>query len=652
MPGLIGIVRLDGDRPLEVSEGEGLLDEMADRLQHMGNEKLETWADWGRGFAVGRVSPPHLPNQPWPGAQRHGARLFVDGVLHPDLPTPAELWHESPGEEPLPDPELSRRLEGFWCAVSYRPGPGRARDVSIMVDRRASRPLAYTVVDGTLYFAPEVKALLAVPGLERRLDPSALGLFFASGFVLSTASFFVGIERLEGGTLLEVEGLPKVVRYADYRFTVEGDGTPYEDIRRELGAQIRRSVERNYGNPEEDLIFLSGGKDSRLILATALDAVDDPRAVRTISWTSNDPPPGTDVAIARQFAERFGFDYRESRRTLAGYGPKSLRLTWVLDGLTDIGAYHGDELRIMEDLQREGFKKVLRGDQCFTRGRAMLDSAYAILRMCIRSTAGLADGAFAWRQGPYQEVCEAGDAVIEALVQEYRDVQKDNTGDEVYFRHRLQGYLNAAAYFKTLVLDHRNPLLDEGLLRLIQRLSVAARDEQRVLDEAGAESFAPYYTAFPFASSSNLERFADQLAGPTPVRAAVRRELEDRDSAAWEWMDREALLARLDSMALGAGAASRPGVGTRLARAAKKVVRGTVKDVVSKAVYDIPSVDTRIRSVYLKRITRDDEVLFRAVTLKQMIDLFHTGGGSRRVFEERHAAAREAETSSGGPGRA
>ncbi|MEM8997369.1 MAG: asparagine synthase-related protein, partial [Acidobacteriota bacterium] len=398
-------------------------------------------------------------------------------------------------------------------------------------------------------------------------------------------------------------------------------------------------------NPEGDLIFLSGGKDSRLILATALDATDDPSKVRTISWTSNDPPPGTDVAIARRFAERYGFDHREARRTLAGYGPKSLRLTWVLDGLTDIGAYHGDELRIMEDLQREGFKKVLRGDQCFTRGRAMLDSAYAILRMCIRSTSGLADGAFAWREGPYREVCDAGDAMIESLVAEYRDVQEDNTGDEVYFRHRLQGYLNAAAYFKTLVLDHRNPLLDEGLLRLIQRLSVAARDEQRILDEAGAESFPPYYTEFPFASSSNLERFADQLAQPTPVRAAVRRELDDKDSAAWEWLDREALVHRLDALAAGPGR-KRPSFGKRIARAAKKTLRGTVKEVVSKAVYDIPAVDTRIRSVYLKRITRDDEVLFRAVTLKQMIDLFHTGDGSRRVFEQRLDAAREAERTS------
>ena len=638
MPGLIGIVRLDGDRPLEAAEGERLLDAMAERLQHMGNEKLETFSDWAGGFAIGRVSPRHLPNQPWPAAQRGGARLFVDGVLHTDQPTSSEIWHESPAAEPLPDAELARRLEGFWCAVSYRPGPGGS--VSLMVDRRASRPLFYTVVDGTLYFAPELKALLAVQGLERRLDPAALGLFFASGFLLSTSSFFVGIERLEGGTLLEAQALPRVVRYADYRFTVEGDGTPYEEIRRELGAQIRRSVERNYQNPEEDLIFLSGGKDSRLILASALDKIGDPKRVKTISWTSNDPPPGTDVAIARQFADRFGFDLQIARRTTDDYAAKSLRLTWILDGLTDIGAYHGDELRLMEEIQRQGFVKVLRGDQCFTRGRAMLDSAYAILRMCIRSTAGLADGAFAWHDGPYREVSEAGDAVIANLVEEYRHTQEDNTGDEVYFRHRLQGYLNAAGYFKSTLLDHRNPLLDEGLLRLHQRLSVAARDEQRMLDEAGAESFAPYYTAFPFASSSNLENFSDLLAGETPVRAAVRRELEDKDSAAWEWLDRQALLTRLGDLRQGT-AGDRPGLGKRLARVAKKTIRGTVKEIVSKAVYDVPAVDTRIRQVYLKRITRDEEVLLRAVTLKQMIDLFYTGGGSVEAYESRLSRAQE-----------
>ncbi|MCG8455775.1 MAG: asparagine synthase-related protein, partial [Holophagales bacterium] len=414
-------------------------------------------------------------------------------------------------------------------------------------------------------------------------------------------------------------------------------GTPYEELRRQLAVQMRRAVERNYEDPERDWIFLSGGKDSRLILSSAAGSVGERKRVQAVSWTSNDPEPGSDVYLARRIAAHLGVSFHEVRRTVEGFGEKALRLTYILDGLTDVGAFHGDELRIMEELAKNGVRRVLRGDQCFTRGRAMASSAYAILRMCIRSTRGLADGRSAWRPEAYRRVCEAGDARLRQLEAEYAEVEENNAGDQVYFRHRLQGYLNSAVYFKHLMLDHRNPLLDEGLLRLIQRLSVAARREQRVLNEAGSLYFDDVWNPFPFAERSNLEDFVDLLSRDTPVRRAVRRELSDNDSPAWELLDRRQLLSRLDALASSGGSA---GLGARLKKA--------VKNTVAKAVYNLPAVDTRLRGVYLAKVTRHDEVLLRALTLKHVFDLFVTGDGSRDAYEERWNRTRE-ETAASAP---
>lgn len=645
MPGLFGMARLRPGAPLDPVASRRLLDEMADRLQHdvlggPGREIVETWADWEGGFLVARIGLADLPRPPWPEAPIRGRFFFGDGLFHDDVPTPEDVLREA---DPS-DAELARRLEGFWAAVTYRPGSGGIggegkgeRSVALLVDRRAQRPLAWTVRDGTLYFAPEPKALLAVPGIGRRIDPGAFGMFFASGFLLADRTFFDDVRRLEGGTLLVADqaagGAPRVERYADYRFTIEGDGTPYEELRAELGRTIERSVRRNVeGDPEREVVFLSGGKDSRMILASAVRAAGDPSKVHAVSWTSNDPQPGSDVYLARQIAERLGVRFTELRRTTDDFATKALRLTWILDGLTDIGAYHGDELRIMEDLRAAGVRKVLRGDQVFTRGRAMLDSDYAILRMCLRSTSQLGDGAFAWRPSAHVDVCEAGDAWLESVRREYADIDPDNTGDEVYLRHRLQGYLNSAVYFKHLVLDHRNPLLDEGLLRFVQRLSIDARDEQKILDEAGAEAFPEVWDAFPFAQRSNLEKYEDLLARDTPVRRTVAAALDDRDSALWEWLDREALVERFESLA-ASGSKKGPGPVKRLGRATKGWVKGALKNVVSKAVYDIPAVDTRIRRVYLAKRTGLDEVFLRVLTLKHVVDLMVTGGGRRAAYD-------------------
>lgn len=611
MPGLYGIVQLDR-RPLDPAATRALLAEMASRLGHQGGEKVEVFEDLFHGVAIARSGPPSLARPAWPQDRMPDGRIrFVDGVLHADSPLP---------EIGLPELDACRQLEGFWSAA-FDDG----RRTVLAVDRRGSRPLVWTLIGGTLFFAPEVKALLAAPGFDRKFDRGALGLFFASGFLLADMTFFQGTARLEGGYALIAEGGGvRIEKYADYRFSIEGDGTPYEVMRAELGRTMQQAVARNLEDPERTAIFLSGGKDSRAILASAAKVADRSK-LRAVSWTSNDPQPGSDVYIARQIAAELGIQHRIVWRSQDDFQRKALRLGYILDCLTDVGVFHGEELRLMEELQGQGFTTVFRGDQCFTRGRSMMSPEYAILRMCIRSSAGLADGPTFWLPGVFDQVGREGDAIVARLFEEYKRVQEDNAGDQIYFRHRLQGYLNQASYFKSLLLDHRNPLLDESLLRFIQRLSIAARHEQKVLNEALAESF-PELRRFPYAESSNLEDYVQLLAEDTPVRRAVAAELADEKSQAWEWLDRKALQSLLESLAARGGSQD-------WRKRAKKKVKNLVRD----AVYGIPWLDTRLRGVYLRRETRPDEVLLRAIAIKHFFDLFVEGDGSRKTYEARRA---------------
>lgn len=615
MPGLYGIVQLDR-RPLDVVATRALLEEMGHRLAHLGSEKVDRFEDFPQGIAVRRIGLPSLERLPWPSERLVDGRIhLLDGTLHHDSPNAETLRQEHQ------ELEWCRRLEGFWSAVFDQGG----RTV-LAVDRRSSRPLCWTVIAGALYFAPEVKALMAVPGFDRKIDPGALGLFFASGFLLADMTFFPSVARLEGGYALVAErGGVHLEQYGEYCFTVQGDGTPYEQMRSELGDTMREAVARNLEEPEKTAIFLSGGKDSRAILASAAQVTEVSR-LRAVSWTANDPQPGSDVYIAREIAAQLGVEHQIVRRDQSDFQRKALRLLYLLDGLTDVGAFHGEELRLMEELAAQGFTTVFRGDQCFTRGRSMMSPQYAVLRMCIRSSAGLAEGASFWQEKVFDQVARESEAIVSRLIGEYSQVQEDNAGDEVYFRHRLQGYLNQASYFKSLMLDHRNPLLDESLLRLIQRLSVAARHEQKVLNEALAETF-PELSHFPYAESSNLEDYVELLASDTPVRRAVAAELEDEESSAWQWLDRGALQELSTKLAVRGGSS----------RDWRKQLKLKVKNKVRDAVYGIPWLDTRLRGVYLRRETRPDEVLLRAMAIKYFFDLFIDGDGSRETYEARRA---------------
>lgn len=614
MPGLFGLATLD-QRPVDPAAAAALLSAMAERLAHLGNEAVERFADCRHGFAIGRSRPAHLPAPVWPEGSGEAATLFLDGVLHK-----APSSHDFRGL----DAAQLRAAAGFFTAASHTPGAaGRGRTV-LATDYRASRPLVYAVVQGTLYFAPEVKALLAVADLPREADPAACGIFLASGFLLAEQTLFTAVRRLAGGTMLvAADGEIRLETYREHRMSVAGDGTPEEELEEELAHLLRAAVARNYSDPESNALFLSGGRDSRTLLGGALALVDgDAGRVRTVTWTGRDHRADSDETVAGQLAASLGLQQRLVRRSLQRYGAECIRLTYILDGMTDIGVFHPHELEIMQQLAADGVERVLRGDQCFTYGiPGFTNVRQNIMRMCLRCLGDPRGFSTVLRPDVYRTYCEASDAALETLAGAYRDVPPDNVGDEVYFRHRLQGYLNAAGYFKLLLLDHRNPLLDEQLLDFVVRLSIGARRHQAIFRRT-VERLYPQLWAQPFAATHNLEDYDILLATDSPVRRFVGRQLADRQSAIWSCFDRDALLRTFDGLA-----------GTHRRRPWTRRLRLGVRDLVRGASSFAPPLQRHLRAAYLRRLSRPDDLFFRFVALKQWMDVCLSGDGSRAAYE-------------------
>jgi len=587
--------------PVDGAASQALMEAMAHRLRHHGSERLDLHLDPERGFALGRIALEHTSPLPWPGNPDTAA--FVHGVLHPGTPGPEALLeaHRRRG------PGAFHELRGFFSALVRDQAKGTT---ALTTDACGSCPVFYTEHRGRLYFAPEVKALLAIEGLSRETDPAALGIFLASGFVLTHQTLLRDVHRLEGGRALVIEnGRVRAETWREHRLSPEGDGTPVDELEDQLVETLRRSVMSNYVDSETDAIFLSGGGDSRILLAGALEKLDgDGSRIRVVSWTSDDNPPGSDVAVARDLAKRYGLRHEIIERELDDFGERAAKLNHLLDGLSDVAAFHGFELEIMRRLSERGIRRVLRGDQSFTYGIKALGVRNSIVRMCIRSASQPAGLAGILREGPRREITSASDAELDRLAAEYAKSQADDAGDELYFHHRLQGYLNPAGYFKQIYHDHRNPLLDEEILDLVTRLPVTERLGQKIFRRA-AERAYPELWNLPFAESNNLENYPALLAADTPVRRWVEKELADIDHPAWEVLDREALTTLLERHKAARG--GRPWAGEL-----KTQVRRTLRDALFKVA---PPLQRRVRHAYLTRVNRLDETLFRAMLLKQWL---------------------------------
>ena len=108
------------------------------------------------------------------------------------------------------------RLRGMFAFAIW---DARERTLFLARDRVGIKPLYYTVLDGALLFASEIKALLSYPGVERRVNPHAIDRFLMHYYCPGEDTAIAGVRRLlPGHYLLARDGKMCIERYWDLQF--------------------------------------------------------------------------------------------------------------------------------------------------------------------------------------------------------------------------------------------------------------------------------------------------------------------------------------------------------------------------------------------------------------------------------------------------
>src|SRR5262249_39400408 len=94
---------------------------------------------------------------------------------------------------------LVNRLRGMFAFALW---DRKNKSLLLARDRLGIKPLYTYRDDEKLIFGSELKAILAYPGIRRRIDVGALENYFAFGVVPGTRSIFQGIEKLAPGHVL------------------------------------------------------------------------------------------------------------------------------------------------------------------------------------------------------------------------------------------------------------------------------------------------------------------------------------------------------------------------------------------------------------------------------------------------------------------
>jgi asparagine synthase (glutamine-hydrolysing) len=202
-----------------------------------------------------------------------------------------------------------QRLNGIFAFAIW---DAERHELFLARDRLGVKPLYYTQVDGSFYFASEIKALLRVLPTPR-LRPEGIADYLTFLWVPDPDTLFEGIFKLPAGHFAELrDGKLQIHPYWDLVFDVDDTQSEREwvsSVERVVGDAVRRQMVSDVPLGS----FLSGGIDSSAIIAEMTSVARDVTAY-TIGFSprdlSYDISPD-DLRYARTVAEKFGVDYHE-----------------------------------------------------------------------------------------------------------------------------------------------------------------------------------------------------------------------------------------------------------------------------------------------------------------------------------------------------
>jgi hypothetical protein len=277
-----------------------------------------------------------------------GVYVTGGGIMLGVVIGPAGRWWQVDCEPP----------DGTYALVRYT-----AATVELVSDVTASRTLWYAHDEQRLIVSTSLRAVVAMLG-GLSLDREAVTWFLLTGTLGPEAVWDARVRRLPSDSRLTLDRRTWQTALVQHPAVFAPDPASH----REHLDRLREAVEWSCANldidPDHWLLPLSGGRDSRAILAGLAKCGRRPKC---ITWTTraSTRKPLSDACIARVVARRFHAEHRYAYfdGTSESLGPALQRFVELGEGSTDAFAAYIDGCAMWRDLFAEGTYGVIRGDE-------------------------------------------------------------------------------------------------------------------------------------------------------------------------------------------------------------------------------------------------------------------------------------------------
>lgn len=204
--------------------------------------------------------------------------------------------------------DFPARLRGMFAFALW---DAKTRTLLLARDQFGIKPLFYSLLGDKLFFASEIKSLLAFSGISRELDLTALDAYFTRLYIPSPLTIYKHIKKLEPARrLLFKAGRAEISSYWSLPAFTPSARTEAEYLEG-IDELLGRSVGEQLMSDVPLGLLLSGGMDSSSILYYMSGAAKTPVKTFTIGYGSKDPS-FNETACARRTAGFFRTDHHEA----------------------------------------------------------------------------------------------------------------------------------------------------------------------------------------------------------------------------------------------------------------------------------------------------------------------------------------------------
>jgi asparagine synthase (glutamine-hydrolysing) len=179
-----------------------------------------------------------------------------------------------------------RRFNGMFAIGIW---DGKENRLVLARDRLGKKPIYYSCTDETFLFASELKAIMAYPSFQRKVDPSSLMKYLFFEFIPCPHTIFKDAKKIPAASYLtwDKKGIAIQRYWSPFPPQIVEKDLSEDEAELRIKELLKKSVKLRLISDVPLGVFLSGGIDSSAITAFAQKEV--PGKVKTFSIGFEDP---------------------------------------------------------------------------------------------------------------------------------------------------------------------------------------------------------------------------------------------------------------------------------------------------------------------------------------------------------------------------